>query len=116
MLQDHTLALLGDIAQQLVIVQDTGGQQSDLFRDGSRIQQLVSELHGRQRSLLGWSEKQIAREMEILAEEIEGHVRRRVPEGTGDVTTAIAVLRNLIRVASETSVRAARQAAPERLE
>ena len=109
LLENHFGAFLGDVAQQLIIIEETGGQASELFRDGTLIQQTIAELHGRQRVQLGWNEEQIEHEFELLAAEVDGLVRRYVPEGTGDVTTALAVLRNLVRVASATSVRAAHQ-------
>jgi hypothetical protein len=37
-LEDHQLAFLGDIVQSLVVIDETGGVNSTLYRDGSEIQ------------------------------------------------------------------------------
>jgi signal transduction histidine kinase len=110
-LEDHQLALLTDVVQSLVVIDETGGMGSDLYRDGSEIQRVVSGLHGRMRHRQGWSESQLERESVIVAEEIEALIGRHVPEGMGDVKAAITVIRHLIEQARVVSANAYRQAA-----
>jgi len=111
-LEDHQLAFLADVVQSLVVIDETGGVGSVLYRDGSEIQRLVSVLHGRMRHRQGWTGAQLERESAIVAEEVEGLIHRQVPEGVGDVTAAIDVLRHLVeqsRVASTLAYRLAAQ-------
>jgi signal transduction histidine kinase len=110
-LEDHQLAFLADVVQSLVVIDETGGVVSALYRDGSEIQRLVSVLHGRMRHRQGWTGAQLERESAIVAEEIEALIRRYVPEGVGDVTAAIDVLRHLVDQSRLASTQAYRQAA-----
>jgi signal transduction histidine kinase len=109
-LEDHQLAFLADLAQSLVVIGETGGLASHLLRDGSTIQRVIAELHGSTRHRQGWTDEQLAREYAILAEELEALVRRRVPDGAGDVSTALDVLRRLVARATATGRRALRHA------
>jgi signal transduction histidine kinase len=110
-LEDHQLAFLTDIVQSLVIIDETGGVDSPLYRSGSEIQRVVSALHGRMRHRQGWSEAHLEREAAIMAEEIVALVRRHVPEGVGDVTVALEVLGHLIDQARVVAAQAYRHAA-----
>ncbi|HEX8693860.1 MAG TPA: GAF domain-containing sensor histidine kinase [Longimicrobium sp.] len=65
---DHLGTLVIDIANSLAVLAGTGGEPSELLADGSRIQRLIGELHGAQRQRLGWSEAQLARELELVRE------------------------------------------------
>jgi len=109
-LEDHQLAFLADLAQWLVAIDETGGLASDLLRDGSTIQRVVAELHGRARHRQGWTEEQLTREYAILAEELEAVARRHVPQHGGDTSAAIEVLRRLVARATATARRALRRA------
>ena len=84
---------------------------SPLYRDGSEIQRVVSSLHGRMRHRQSWTAAQLDRESAIMAEEIEALIRRHVPEGVGDVTAAVDVLRHLLEQSRVASGQAYRQAA-----
>jgi hypothetical protein len=110
-LMDHAAAFLADLAQSLIIIDETGGLESNLLRDGSEIQRTIAELHGRQRHRVGWTEAGIEREYAIFAQEVEAVVGRLAPEGTGDASVAFEVLRRMIERATRTSVRAYRHAA-----
>jgi len=109
--EDHQLSFLGDIAQTLVVVEDTGGPDSDLLRDGSTIQRVIAELHGAMRQRRGWTEAQLEREYAILGEEVAAAVRRRVPDGTGDVSLALEVLARLLDRACANGLAALRRGA-----
>ncbi|HEX2717209.1 MAG TPA: ATP-binding protein [Gemmatimonadaceae bacterium] len=110
LLEDHCAAYLADVAQQLIIVGESRGQASELFRDGARIQQVISEQHGRQRVALGWSENHIEQEYMLLLAELDERLRRDLMPRNPDVETAAELLRNMIRNAMDTSLRAARLA------
>jgi hypothetical protein len=109
-LEDHVVTFLGNLAQSLIIVGRSGGLESDALADGKEIQRTIAELHGRQRRRLGWTERQLARDYEILGEELEAIVRRRAPEGTGDAQAALDAVRQMLAWAREASGRAYRHA------
>ncbi len=110
-LEDHQLAFLTDVVQSLVVIDETGGVESALYRDGSEIQRVVSGLHGRMRYRQGWTPSQLERESAIMGEEVEQLIRRHVPESVGDVTTAVEVVRHLLEESHVASAQAYRQAA-----
>ena len=114
-LEDHGITFLGDLAQCLVAIEETGGLHSDILRDGTAIQRFISELHGQQRHRLGWTEAQLARDYDHMTAALEAMVRRRVPDGAApgggpEIETAVRVLRQLIGVAAAAAHRAFRHA------
>jgi PAS domain S-box-containing protein len=70
-LQDHGSAYLADLALTLITLGDEPEDQRELLRDGSEIQRLIAELHGRQRARIGWTRQMLRRELELLREEID---------------------------------------------
>ena len=115
-LEDHQLSFLADLAQTLMMIEETGGPDSDLLRDGSTIQRVIAELHGAMRERRDFSEEQLAHEYEILLEEITAAVRRRVPEQPGDASFALSILERLVMRARELGLaafRRAREARPD---
>jgi signal transduction histidine kinase len=108
--EDHQLAFLADVVQSLIVIDETGGIDSALYRAGSEIQLVVSTLHGRTRHHQGWTPEHLDQESVIMHEELEGLILRHVPEGVGDVTAAIAVIGHLIEQARAQSARAYREA------
>jgi PAS domain S-box-containing protein len=68
-LEDHIPTFLTDLGKALIGTDDRG-LPMPLVRDSSEIQRLISELHGVQRSQLGWSREALVREFEILREEV----------------------------------------------
>ena len=109
LLEDHYPTFVNDVAQQLIIVGETGGEASALFGDGARIQQTISDLHGRQRVTLGWTEEQIAREFVILEDEVERVLHAALRAPSADVDAALDVVRSVLRAAATASLRGARQ-------
>jgi hypothetical protein len=109
-IEDHGVTFLGDLAQSLVAIEQTGGPQSDILRDGTEIQRVIAQLHGQQRHRLGWSEAQLARDFEHLTGAADAMLRRRVAGGPDEVETAVRVLRQLIAVAAAAAGRAFRHA------
>jgi len=69
-LEDHTAALVMDLAQRLVIIDEGRQDTTRLIRDGVVLQRRLCELHGAQRYNLGWSEAALDREYLILRDAI----------------------------------------------
>ena len=107
LLEDHYPSFLADVGAQMAIVGESGGEASVLFGDGARIEQIIAELHGRQRAALGWTEEQVAREYVILEDEVDALMRQ---QSGVDEEGAMDVVRALFRAAATTSVRATRLA------
>ena len=80
LLEDHAMSFLSDLFQSIVVLEKTenlkNADESDLLKDGSRIQRLVAELHGRQRHRIGWTEEALHREYQILDEEVAALAKR----------------------------------------
>jgi signal transduction histidine kinase len=110
-LEDHQLSFITDVVQSLVVIDESGGVSSDLYRDGSEIQRVVASLHGRMRYMQGFTEEQLDRESQIMAEEIHAMIRRYVPEGMGDITLALEVVKRLMQHGDAVSKQAFRHAA-----
>ena len=112
MLEDHALSFLGDLFQSLIVVEKADvlddREESNLLDDGSRIQILVSELHGAQRHRVGWTEAALDREYEILKEEVARFVRTRAADAdsTIDIDSAIKLFNRLLDRAHKASVAA----------
>jgi signal transduction histidine kinase len=112
-LTDHIETLLTDVAKSLSLVAEMGGEPSQILRDGTEVQRLLSERHGAQRARLGWTETAHAREFEILRDEVATSVRggaAAVPLRTSDVDMALALLRGFIEHAEHASLRGMRLA------
>jgi len=107
LLEDHYPSFIADVGAQMTIVGESGGEASVLFGDGARIEQIIAELHGRQRAALGWTEEQVAREYVILEDETDAELRTQAGP---DDESAMEVVRALVRAAATTSVRSTRMA------
>jgi hypothetical protein len=110
-LEDHALSLLADFAQSLVIIGEAREQAASYLRDGSAIQRIVAERHGVRRYAQGWREEALRRDYEIMREEVERGVRRRLRSANGNVTDALGVLTRLVERSEEIGLEAWRQAA-----
>ena len=69
-IRDHADTLVAEIVRAATLLAETKGRASDLLRDGAEIQRLLAELHGAQRYRLGWTEAEIARDVDALSAEI----------------------------------------------
>jgi hypothetical protein len=110
-LEDHALSFVGDLAQTLIALEQSGGLDGDLLRDGSAIQEEIAYRHGEQRHRIGWSEVHLRREYGILRDEIETLVRQTAATGGVDVGLALSVLHRLLARALDVSLRGWRHAA-----
>ena len=109
--EDHQLSFLVDVVHALIVIDETGGVDSELYRHGGEIQRIVSSLHGTMRHHQGWTLEQLERESAIVHEELQALIQRHVPEGMGDVTAALAVIEHLVGQSHEESARAYGRAA-----
>jgi PAS domain S-box-containing protein len=107
-LQNHLQTGLADIAQALMILQSTAGDPSELMRDTTEIQRVVSERHGVQRQRLGWTEAALSREFQILRRAIDEALAERSELHVG--REARALLESFIERSEQTSLRTLRHA------
>ena len=103
-LVDHTSAFLADLARSLAVLDGPGAGRQSLLQDGSEIQALTAELHGKQRARLGWTPAALRREWEILGEVIAAAVRRALP-GYGDLDRALQLLGRFLERGEQLSQR-----------
>jgi hypothetical protein len=108
-LRDHTSSWLADVAQVLVTL-ESASDPSELVRDGTEIQRVISERHGAQRYHLDWGEAALSCEFQALHGAIDealaarGVLERVAPE-------AQAVVAGFVRQAEQTALRGLRHAA-----
>lgn len=89
--EDHVASYVTDLAQALVAIGEDSADLPGLLRDGIRIQDLISRLHGLQRARLHWTESMLVREFTILREEIDSAVRQYAPD-PADLRAAMALI------------------------
>ena len=106
-LADHAATLIATLAGTLVIIEDSHGEPSPMLGDAAEIQRFVGDRHGAQRARLGWTTEAMAREFELLREEIEHAVHRAFPgESGGRVGEALALVRRQLDQVATASARA----------
>ena len=121
LIEDHAMSYFSDLFQTLVVLERSedinGREESALLADGSHIQQLIAELHGRQRFRLGWTEEALHREYEIIDAEVESLVKRYAPDTdvADKVPWAIETLKRLLNAGHDVSFVAFRAAQKERM-
>lgn len=96
-LSGHTATLLADLAQSLEIIEESEGESTELMRDGSEIQRVIADRHGRLRAHLGWSATALDRDYDLLRDEIVASARRGAPRGAALEEGVSVVLRLLER-------------------
>ncbi|HSK20926.1 MAG TPA: ATP-binding protein [Longimicrobiales bacterium] len=104
-LQDHIAAYVADIGQTLIDLVARSGA-TPLVRDGSEIQHLIADLHGRQRALFGWTAESLRREVEILEAVIDRAVRRECTEcNAADIDAGLQLIQRMIRTSEQVTLR-----------
>jgi signal transduction histidine kinase len=106
-LADHVAAYVADLAAMMSAIEEARGEPSRLLTDGAEIQTIVAERHGSQRARMGWTPTALAREWEILTEEMERIIRRGakgIPESV--MSEAMGILGRFLEGARESSARA----------
>jgi PAS domain S-box-containing protein len=102
-LEDHLATFVVDAAQCVASIGRDGPDAVAMLRDGSVIQRLIAARHGAQRARLGWEEREVRREYEVLREEIHAAVRRARPS-VAQAERALEVLDHMLARAEEESV------------
>ncbi len=103
-LEDHVATALVEIGLALLALGEGGGEPA-LMRDGTDIQRVVFDRHGRQRSRLGWSRAALHREFQLLRDLVEPTLREGLPpHGEGTVDETMTVLRQLLEQAERISL------------
>jgi hypothetical protein len=69
-IRDHADTVLAEIVTAAKLLAETKGRPNDLLRDGAEIQRLLAELHGAQRFRLGWTEAEVAQDVDALCDEL----------------------------------------------
>jgi hypothetical protein len=119
LLEDHALSFLSDFFQSIAVLERSDElkdpEETLLLRDGSHIQRLIAELHGRQRYRMGWTPDALEREYEILDQEIAAYVQRTASTASAAETVrwALDFLKHLLTHAHKASVAAFTAAARE---
>jgi hypothetical protein len=110
-LRDHANTFLAAIGQGLVTLEVEGAEPLALFRDGSEIQRVISDLHGAQRARLGWTERALRAEYAILREEVTSAVRGATDgQRDVDIEAALDVLDTVLEQAERVSIAGFRRA------
>ena len=106
-LADHVPSLIADMAETLVIIEESRGEPSSIIADGTAIRRMISDRHGVQRARLGWTVDALRREHTLLRAEVEGAIQRRfLGEREGRIAEAIRVIDQLVMDAEACAVRA----------
>ncbi len=104
---DHMPSLIADIAETLVVIEESRGEPSSIIADGTVIRRMIAERHGVQRARLGWSVDALRHEHALLRAEVEGAIQRRfLGEREGRVAEAIRVVDQLLIDAEACAARA----------
>jgi PAS domain S-box-containing protein len=118
--EDHLATYIADIAATLSNVQIEDRERADSLEDSSAIQRTIAQKHGAQRARLRWSADEVAREFEILEEELVAAVHRGAPRhlrapngdaGEEEIERTVALLRRFIAVARRRSLESHAQSA-----
>jgi signal transduction histidine kinase len=109
LLRDHLTTFVSDLAESLSIIEASGGAPSQLMRDGSEIQRVIADRHGRLRHQLGYTEAELLRDFELLTDEVALAVRR-LSSSDAALDEALSLLAVFLDRARETSVESFRRA------
>ena len=110
-LEDHMLSFLTNAIQSLVIVDETGGLDTELMRDGAKIQAFIARTHGAQRRRIGWTEAMLIEEYRYIEAELAVRVRHMDVYENADTTLALGILARLIEGARAACVSGFRESA-----
>ena len=112
--EDHAVSFLADLFQAIVLLerQLPEADQKELIDDGTSIQRIIAELHGKQRHRRGFTEAALEREYQIMREEAETLVRLHAGDtpGAGGVSWALEVVDRYLNRARDASLVAFRAA------
>jgi hypothetical protein len=102
--RDHAVTVIAEITNAASLLAETKGRASDLLRDGAEIQRLLAELHGAQRYRLGWTETEIAQDVDTLSAELVTATSSLSDNGPA-VAFLVDVVRKILEQWKQTSIR-----------
>ncbi len=102
--RDHAVTVIAEITNAATLLAETKGRASDLLRDGAEIKRLLAELHGAQRYRLGWTEGEIARDVDTLSAELVAAISS-LSDNAPAVEFVIDIVRKILVQWKQTSIR-----------
>jgi hypothetical protein len=102
--RDHADTVIAEVVTAATLLAGSKGRASDLLRDGAEIQRLLAELHGAQRFRLGWTEAEVARDVDTLSSQLVSSVRSLEAEQSA-TDFVIDVIRKILEQWKQTSIR-----------
>ena len=90
------LSFLTKALQSLIIAYETRGLDSELMKDGLKIQAFIAEMHGAQRRRIGWTEPTLIDEYRSNKTELAATLRHMDAQDGPDTTLALGILARLI--------------------
>jgi hypothetical protein len=102
--RDHADTVIAEIVTATTLLAGSKGKASDLLRDGAEIQRLLAELHGAQRFRLGWTEAEVARDVDTLSSQLVRAVRSLEADQSAS-EFVIDVIRKILEQWKQTSIR-----------
>jgi len=102
--RDHADTVIAEIATAATLLAGSKGRASDLLRDGAEIQRLLAELHGAQRFRLGWTEAEVARDVDTLSSQLVNAVSSLEADQSA-AEFVIDVVRKILEQWKQTSIR-----------
>jgi hypothetical protein len=102
--RDHADTVIAEIVTAATLLAGSKGRASDLLRDGAEIQRLLAELHGAQRFRLGWTEAEVARDVDTLSSQLVNAVSSLEADQSA-AEFVIDVVRKILEQWKQTSIR-----------
>lgn len=107
---DHFPVYLASIGLALITIAEVGIEASAQLRDGNAIRHDVAELHGAQRSRLGWNETHVALEYTLIRDELAMLVRGRTMGVESSLDGVLDLVDRLLDQGKAVSLRGYREA------
>jgi hypothetical protein len=105
-LRDHLQTWLADVAQSLFVLQSAVADPSELMRDSTEIQRVISDRHGSQRYRLGWTAEALACEFRVLRRVLRSVVAEHLDSrSVAEVESAQAVIAGFVQHSEQISLR-----------
>jgi hypothetical protein len=110
-LRDHFQTWLADVAQAMLVLQSTAADPSELLRDGTEIQRVISERHGVQRHRLGWGPEALDCEYRVLRQVLRDVVSDAMASrSAAELENVQSVIAGFVQHAQQVSLRSLQHA------
>jgi signal transduction histidine kinase len=110
-LRDHLQTWIADVAQAMLVLQSTTADPSELMRDSTEIQRVISDRHGVQRHRLGWGPEALACEFGVLRKVLGAVVAENLDtHSAAEIESAQAVIAGFVQHAEQISLRSLQHA------